>query len=293
MLEEKELWQYSVYVRRAMTDTMPLHWILPLRQIFDHEILFIEQGKIELTIENKKYVAEENDLVLLPPKIPHTFQAKGEKPLIQPHLHLDFTYRDDFDKVYVPFEPISDPDKMSLFRENEFAKWDLPYVVKFASPHLSQPILKLIHEIINTNMEKSLVSVLKTKILVLNLFNNIIAATFGKNDFPDLNRSLFVSMQLMMEKQLSSSLDLVYISKALGYSKNHLCSLYKKQFGITPVKQYEKMKLEKALSYLSQAQLGISEIAETLGFDYVGDFTRFFKRMTGTSPSHYRKSLTK
>ena len=291
MLEEKELWKYSVYVRRAMTDTMPLNWILPLRQIFDHEILFIEQGKIELTIENKKYVAEENDLVLLPPKIPHTFQAMGEKPLIQPHLHLDFTYRKDFDKVYIPFEKITDPDKLTLFRENEFAKWGLPYVVKFASPHISQPILKLIHEIITTNMENSLVSVLKTKILVLNLFSNIIAATFGKNDFPNLNRSLFVSMQLMMERQLSSSLDLNYIANTLGYSKNHLCSLYKKQFGITAVKQYEKLKLGKALGYLAQAQLGITEIAETLGFGYVGDFTRFFKRMTGMSPSNYRKSL--
>lgn len=291
MLDDRALWQYSIYVRRAMTDTMPLNWILPLRQIFDHEILFIEQGKIELFTEGAKYVAKENDLVLLPPYIPHTFRAVGEKPLVQPHLHLDFTYREDAREVYIPFEKITDPKKFSLFRENEFAKWDLPYVIKFASPHQSQPILKLIHEIITTNMENSLVSVLKTKILVLNLFTNIIAATYGKNDFPNRNRSLFVSAQLMMEKQLSSTLDLKAIADALGYSKNHLCALYKKQFGITMVRQYEKLKLQKALDYLSQSQLGITEIAETLGFGYVGDFTRFVKRMIGLSPTQYRRSL--
>ncbi len=57
------------------------------------------------------------------------------------------------------------------------------------------------------------------------------------------------------------------------------------------VRQYEKLKLQKALDYLSQSQLGITEIAETLGFGYVGDFTRFVKRMIGLSPTQYRRSL--
>ena len=51
------------------------------------------------------------------------------------------------------------------------------------------------------------------------------------------------------------------------------------------------MKLQKAADYLSQSRLRVSEIAEMLGFGYVGDFTRFIKRMTGVSPLQYRKTL--
>lgn len=291
MITSDELRNYSFCIRRAMSDTMPLHWILPMRQIFDHEILYIKQGKIRLFAEGKEYIAEENDLVLLPPRVPHSFQTIGSKPLIQPHLHLDFAYRDDFSDVYIPFEPIDDPNKEHLFRENEFAKWQLPYVVHFSSEHRSQPVLELINEIISANIENSVLSALKIKTLAMHLFLNILAAALKNNDFLNKNQSVFQSVRLLLERQLSSALDLNAVADTLGYSKNHLSTLYKQECGLTIKQQYEKMKLQKAADYLSQSQLRVSEIAETLGFEYVGDFTRFIKRMTGLSPLQYRRSL--
>lgn len=291
MITVEDLRKYSFCIRRAMSDTMPLHWVLPLRQIFDHEILFIKQGKIKLTVEGKEYIAEENDLVLLPPRVPHSFQTIGSKPLVQPHLHLDFTYRDDFADVYIPFELITDPEKEKLFRENEFAKWRLPYVIRFSSEHIAQSILELINEIISANIENSMLSALKLKTLAMHLFLDILASVFKNDDFLNRNQSIFHSVRLLLERQLSDSLDLSAIADTLGYSKNHLCTIYKQEHGITIKQQYERMKLQKAAGYLSQSRLRVSEIAETLGFGYVGDFTRFIKRMTGVSPLQYRKTL--
>jgi len=42
-----------------------------------------------------------------------------------------------------------------------------------------------------------------------------------------------------------------------------------------------------SLSYMSQSDITISEIAYLLGFAKTGSFTRAFRRWTGQSPSQY------
>jgi AraC-like DNA-binding protein len=49
---------------------------------------------------------------------------------------------------------------------------------------------------------------------------------------------------------------------------------------------------ERALGYLAERALSVTEVTFLLGFSDVSNFTRAFKRWTGTSPTLYRKRLS-
>ena len=74
------------------------------------------------------------------------------------------------------------------------------------------------------------------------------------------------------------------IARQIGYSKDHLSSLLKKETGVS-LKTYIDMELlKKAQEMLHYSDLNISEVAEKLGFADIYSFSHFFKRVSGISP---------
>ena len=76
---------------------------------------------------------------------------------------------------------------------------------------------------------------------------------------------------------------------SLGFSYPHICRIFNKSFGITPVEYLNARRLERAKELLAHRSLTISEIAYTVGFRDPGYFTRRFTRQNGMSPKVYRE----
>lgn len=53
----------------------------------------------------------------------------------------------------------------------------------------------------------------------------------------------------------------------------------------------DAVRLERAIAWLGDAQLGFAEIAERLGFADVSAFYRAFRKWTGSNPGHYRSLI--
>ncbi len=64
--------------------------------------------------------------------------------------------------------------------------------------------------------------------------------------------------------------------------------LYKKNFGVTCLKDIINARIEYAKYYLSQTNLSIKYIAETCGYENDVHFMRQFKSSTGLTPSEFR-----
>jgi AraC-like DNA-binding protein len=52
----------------------------------------------------------------------------------------------------------------------------------------------------------------------------------------------------------------------------------------------DQVRLERAQELLRSTGMNLSQIADALGYADAANFTRAFKRWTGTSPSHYRSA---
>lgn len=90
------------------------------------------------------------------------------------------------------------------------------------------------------------------------------------------------------EHHLDSSVTVQKMAEIAGYHPSHFTKLFQKRLGITPVQFIILKKKERAIELLTDTDLPISSIAESLGFSNQFYFSSFFKKQTGMNPSEYR-----
>lgn len=99
---------------------------------------------------------------------------------------------------------------------------------------------------------------------------------------------LFIRLRDSIAKSYEKEVDLKELSKQLGVSINHIIRLFKQFGGLTPAQYITGLRIQQALTLLSQGDLDIMEIAYRSGFKSLSNFYKQFKRHTGFSPGHYR-----
>lgn len=79
------------------------------------------------------------------------------------------------------------------------------------------------------------------------------------------------------------------LTEILGISQPYLYKIFKEKCGLSPQAKINNLKTLKAKNMLKQESMSISDIAYSLGFSTPHDFSKFFKKNTGQSPTNYRK----
>lgn len=81
----------------------------------------------------------------------------------------------------------------------------------------------------------------------------------------------------------------VYLSKELRHDYSYLSNLFSSVEGTTIEKYVINQKIEKAKELLVYDELSLSEISWHLGYSSVQHLSNQFKKVTGLSPSHFKK----
>ncbi len=84
-----------------------------------------------------------------------------------------------------------------------------------------------------------------------------------------------------------------HISQKLHQDYNYLSNLFSEVEGITIEKYIIAQKIEKVKELLKYDELSLSEIADRLGYSSVAYLSNQFKKVTGITPSYYKKSAHK
>lgn len=92
-----------------------------------------------------------------------------------------------------------------------------------------------------------------------------------------------------LNKNLSHKITLSDVSKELSISQSHLERLVRMEFGSGVIELYNKLRINKACSLLSNSNYNIENISEYLGFYDTSHFSHFFKQKIKMSPTQYRK----
>lgn len=72
-------------------------------------------------------------------------------------------------------------------------------------------------------------------------------------------------------------------------SKFHLCRIFKNAMKVTVIEYLNQIRIKNACQILGFSRKGNEEIAELCGFHSVAYFSSVFKKITGKTPSEYRK----
>lgn len=81
------------------------------------------------------------------------------------------------------------------------------------------------------------------------------------------------------------------LAQTVGLSRPHFFHLFHKQTGMTPATFSSMLRMDLSIETVSQHEMALQDVALDLGFDSPGNFTRFFARQQGVTPSQYRRNV--
>lgn len=95
-----------------------------------------------------------------------------------------------------------------------------------------------------------------------------------------------------LKAHIYENIGLSELCDAFFLRKSQLSLLFRNEFGTSPMKFLNELKIAEAKKLLREDNYSVSEIAEMLGYSCIHSFSRSFKTITGFCPTEYKKSIT-
>lgn len=92
-----------------------------------------------------------------------------------------------------------------------------------------------------------------------------------------------------IEARLGEELNLSHLAAEVGLTRYHFIRAFRVSLGTSPFRYLNKRRIARAQQLLLDPHLSITEIGLTLGFSSHSHFTETFRKITGTTPSQFRK----
>jgi AraC family transcriptional regulator len=94
-----------------------------------------------------------------------------------------------------------------------------------------------------------------------------------------------------IEERVADDIPLATLAELARLSPCHFSRSFKRSFGIPPQRYHANRRIERAKQLLADRELSVTAIALDVGFGETSTFTAAFHRLTGQTPSRYRRSL--
>lgn len=215
-------------------------------------------------------------LILMPPEIPHVF-----KPTVADASYDEMTFS-LVDRAGIQLSGVGFADIFKCWSGTNYN--DIPYVYTPTASlqHNLRNGFQQIAAALQSSDDSSLYVLPVITKMIYDLMNGI---TGAKTDIdPAMLRAReYIEVNYLKDINLKS------MAKKAGLSHEHFCKRFKREFGTSPVKFRNELRINAAKQLLYLSELQISEIADRLSFNDVYTFSRAFKNRTGLSPIAYRQ----
>ena len=88
----------------------------------------------------------------------------------------------------------------------------------------------------------------------------------------------------LLEQSYLENLPVSRFAEASNISVSLFRSLFGKQYGMSPVQYRNRLRIDRAVIILSEGSCTVSEAAYACGFENIGYFCRYYKKITGETP---------
>jgi len=233
---------------------------------------YISEGTAKIVIRDHTFVTEPGMVCIFPPIEPHDHIKISSEPAQFYWWIFEMRIFGAIDTLKLIHLPIT----FRLLHTSEFEKCFTEYVklkeAKECQPHITFYEKAKELEIVSLLLEGAVNS------------NMII----GNKNIPA--RFIDILFDLLCTNDRHSSLK--ELSKRYNMHPNYLSGRFKHYFDIPPMVLHHTSLMEVAKTMLTNSTFNVSEIADSLGFESLYSFSRFFTSHLGLSPSAYRKRKT-
>ncbi|WP_440875994.1 AraC family transcriptional regulator [Thalassotalea sp. PLHSN55] len=276
-IKEDVLYQsgsFSAYLYEGPSFDHPYHFHV------EHEIVLVNKGSGTLLVNDQACEFNEGDIFILGANTPHSFiSAEGDEQVRSLVIQFSGTC---FGETFFHI-----PEFRTIGKLLESAKFGLR--IKSNESHVE----KIIE---NTCISKGALSVVH----LLTLLTNISQLENIEQIIPTQS---FTGSQLESHKLNAAidwvnanyfcSIDLEEIAEITNLTKTAFCRSFKKATSKTFLQYLNDKRIEEAATRLIQSEDSILKVAYDVGFSNISSFNRYFKKVKGTSPTHFRENFRK
>ncbi|WP_219837286.1 AraC family transcriptional regulator [Paenibacillus sp. R14(2021)] len=283
--------EVSPYIRVAMDSLVDAAWRIDERVIWDYELLYLKEGQLHVTIDDRDYYGKAGDCFFFAPGQRHAIQAIGGARVHQPHVHFDLRTEPDSKEIGVSFKPLEQmtAKERGWIRDNEL-NTDPSAIPSHFRPHDPRTLETLLFELIREYEAKPPFYELRLKGMLLSLLSHVLRDRYWAHTVTSSGHmELLSEIRTYIEHHAHRSLKLDELSERFHLSKFYLIHLFRTTFQLTPIQYHQQIRMEKAKSMIQYTGLFMQDIAELLGYANIHAFSRAFKAHTGCSPSDFRR----
>ncbi|MGN0405648.1 MAG: helix-turn-helix domain-containing protein [Bariatricus sp.] len=227
-------------------------------------ILYTYRGTASVEYQQKTFVMEPGDGIMIDCRLPHYYLAKTNWDVAVLHIdgpNLPHLYADYLETGNLMFHDET-TGRFQQLLENILRIYNSPQLQRdLRAGHAIEELL----------------------IYLLVLQSNI---NIQEKDIPD---SIQTAISYM-EKNYRNDISLDQLSQVVSMSKYHLSKEMKRYTGFSPHAYLLSLRIHQAKQLLHYTDLPANKIALSVGFNDINNFNYQFKKRTGKTPLQYRRS---
>ncbi|WP_158289443.1 AraC family transcriptional regulator [Paenibacillus flagellatus] len=252
------------------------------------EIVFVDKGEWDVTVDGKPFHLEQGDLVFYGP---NEFHRGGAAQRSTPNV------------IILTFE--CDSPAMGYFAENRVFRLDERERAIYASlvragldafdPPIDSPRMRRLsrradapfgsEQLIRNHLENLLIHLIRRKRAPVAAEKPASAVKENKDHV------IAADVAEYMKTHMADDLTVDELCRRFRVSRTLLKTAFKQHTGQGVLEYFNHLKLERAKSLIREERLNYTEIAEALGYSSIHYFSRQFKKTTGMTPTEYARSV--
>lgn len=223
-----------------------------------HEFILVLRGSLKVRIRGMTLVGQRGDVLYYPARQAHHEQSIGNDPL---------------DTIFIAWRTSLPVDEIIAANDG-----NIPLLVTDRNNRI-RLLMQWLYEIYPPGNQQSTQQ--------LNLLADALVYEYAHLALsPEQN--LIHKIKTYIQHHLNEAIDLDVLAQEAGLSKYHFSREFKRLSGISPMTYVRLERVEAARSLLLSTPLTLQAIAAQVGFADEFQFSRVFRRVTGSPPSHIR-----
>jgi len=283
-IDNRRRWDYDMYRDFPVKITRYEH--LGRGPVFEshwHEqfqILYLEQGELLIHCNCHPYEVKTGDLMIINNNEIHYGESHGQH-LICYNVKVDLNFLLSSQVDFCQTKYINPLLQGRIRFQNHIAQND----------QLAEQIQQIVKEYNQQEIGCELAIKGHIYHIIVLLLRQYQQELFNNNGY-DRQQKIMHQLRTVLEyidQHYNENISLTQLANLVNMSNQHFCRIFKSTTGKRPVDYMNYLRINKAVTLLSESNLNITEVAMAVGFDDSNYFSRLFKKYQKTSPSAMRK----